>query len=137
MASARIVVDTNVLISRALLPKSVSAQAVRRAVDRGVLLMSEATLAELAEVLARPKFDAYVSASDRRAFFSSLVEFVEIVPITTAIRACRDPRDDKFLDLAVSGDAGWLVTGDQDLLVLNPYAGIAIVTPAGFLASPA
>jgi predicted nucleic acid-binding protein len=49
------------------------------------------------------------------------------------IRACRDPRDDKFLEVAVNGRADAIVTGDQDLLVLNPFQGIPILSPAGYL----
>jgi predicted nucleic acid-binding protein len=50
-----------------------------------------------------------------------------------AIRACRDPKDDKFLELAVHGRADLIVTGDQDLHTLNPFRGIAILTPNAFL----
>jgi predicted nucleic acid-binding protein len=49
------------------------------------------------------------------------------------VQACRDPDDDKFLEVAMSGGADWIVTGDADLLALHPFEGIAIVTPADFL----
>ncbi len=58
----RLVTDTNALISRLLLPSSIPGQAVRKAVDNGLLLVSEATMEELADVLARPKFDRYISS---------------------------------------------------------------------------
>jgi putative PIN family toxin of toxin-antitoxin system len=57
----------------------------------------------------------------------------ELVPITERIAACRDPKDDKFLELAVNGKAEVIVSGDGDLLDLNPFRGIPIVTPATFL----
>jgi putative PIN family toxin of toxin-antitoxin system len=57
----------------------------------------------------------------------------ELVPITTQIMACRDPIEEKFLELAVSGGADVIVGGDADLLVLNPFRGIAIITPSLFV----
>ncbi len=129
----RIVVDTNALISRLLLPRSVPGKAVYRAIDAGQLLVSDATLAELADVLARPKFAPYVSIQDRQQFIRLLGRVAEMVPITHTIRACRDPKDDKFLELAVNGGASVIITGDKDLLALNPFRKIAIVTPAQYL----
>ena len=49
------------------------------------------------------------------------------------MEVCRDPKDDQILELAVSGNADCIVTGDDDLLTLNPFRGIAIITPADFL----
>ncbi|MFN0315299.1 MAG: putative toxin-antitoxin system toxin component, PIN family [Burkholderiales bacterium] len=133
MTRKRIVVDTNVLVSRLLLPNSLPARAVRHIVDHGQLLASGATLMELAEVLSRPKFDRYVDLEDRQEFFRQLSRVTDVVPITYVVRVCRDPKDDKFIELAVNGEAGLIVTGDQDLLVLGAYQGIAIMTPASYL----
>ena len=57
----------------------------------------------------------------------------ELVPIVTRVVACRDPTDDKFLELAVNGGADMIVTGDLDLLVLHPFQGIPIIEPAAFV----
>ena len=130
----RVVLDTNVLISRLLAPRSTAALAVRLATDRDRVLASDATLSELADVLARPKFDPYVSIAERRAFLRLFARVAEQVAILRPIRACRDPRDDKFLELAVNGGAAVIVTGDADLLVLDPFHSVRIVTPAAFLA---
>jgi putative PIN family toxin of toxin-antitoxin system len=130
----RIVVDTNVLISRLLLPGSVSDRAVRKAVDVGQLMVSDATMEELAAVLGREKFDPYVSIADRQEFLRLLGRIAEMVPIVRVVRACRDPRDDKFLEVAVNGRGDLIISGDHDLLDLNPFIGIAIVSPAGYLA---
>jgi len=129
----RIVVDNNALISRLLLPDSTPGRAVRKAVDEAQLLVSEATLTELADVLARRKFDRYVGVADRQRFLTLLGSVAEMVSITYPIRACRDPKDDKFLELAVNGSAAAVVSGDRDLLVLNPFHGVAIVSPAAYL----
>jgi putative PIN family toxin of toxin-antitoxin system len=130
----RIVVDTNVLVSRLLLPESIAGRAVRSAVDAGQLLVSDATMQELAEVVGRAKFDPYLSIAERQEFIRLLGRIVELVPIVRQVRACRDPRDDKFLEVAVNGRADLMITGDRDLLALDPFMGIAITSPAGYLA---
>jgi len=130
----RIVVDTNVLISRLLLPASVPGRAVRKAVAVGQLLVSAATTEELAAVLSRAKFDPYLSVADRQEFIRLLGRIAEMVPIIRMVRACRDPGDDKFLEVAVNGQANLVVTGDRDLLELDPFMGVAILSPAAYLA---
>ncbi len=129
----KLVLDTNVLISRLLFPSGVAAKAVDHALEWGLPLMSEETLSELTEVLSRPKFSKYISIQDRQHFIRLLGGVVRIVPITHRITACRDPKDDKFLHVALNGNAQVIVTGDADLLVLQPFHGIAIVNPQTFL----
>jgi putative PIN family toxin of toxin-antitoxin system len=136
MPSARVIVDTNVLISRLLLPRSVAGRAVSRLVKHTRLLVSEDTLAELAQTISREKFNRYVSLEDRQEFFRLYARLAEWIPISTTLRACRDPRDDKFLELAVDGQAQLIVTGDKGLLELSPYRNIQILAPAGVLALP-
>lgn len=129
----RLVIDTNLWISRLLVPNGVAAHAVDHALAWGLPLVSEATLAELTDVLARPRFDRWVTRADRQQFLRLLGGVVRVVPITQRIRACRDPKDDKFLDVALAGEAQLIVTGDQDLLALHPFHGIDILTPLDFL----
>lgn len=130
----RIVVDTNALVSRVLLPGSVPGLAVSSAMRDGRILISETMMSEIADVLSRGKFDRYISLADRQEFLRLLARVAEWVPIVLSIRACRDPRDDKLLELAVNGEAGLIVTGDADLLALHPFRGIPILTPAAYLA---
>lgn len=132
-ARERIVADTNCLVSRLLLPSSVPGRAVRQAVDHGILLVSEATMNELADVLARPKFDRYISLEDRQQFLRLLGRVAEFVASVYTVRECRDPEDDKVLEVALSGKADLILTGDADLLTLNPWRGIAILSPAEYL----
>lgn len=134
MPEHRLVLDTNVLVSRLLLPAGTAGQAVDLALARGVLLGSTQTVAELVTVLSRPKFDRYVSVDERRHFVRLLGGIMRIVPITHRVAACRDPKDDKFLHVALNGDAQTLITGDQDLLALHPFHGVVIISPADFLA---
>lgn len=136
----RLVLDTNTLISRMLLPRGVAGRAVDRALAEGVLLVSEETLTELADVLSRPKFDRYVSLEDRMHFFRLFGGIARVVPIRHRLIVCRDPKDDMLLHVALNGEADTLVTGDRDLLVLHEdfkdSHGLAIVTPSEFLAEP-
>jgi len=129
----RLVIDTNLWVSRLLLPGGVAAKAVDHALAWGLPLMSEMTLAELSEVLSRRKFDRYVSRRDRQHFLRLLGGITRVIPITQTITACRDPKDDKFLDVALNGGAALIVTGDQDLLALHPFHGIEIVRASEFL----
>jgi uncharacterized protein len=126
---ARIVADTNVLVSRLILPESFSAKALARTESNARLLISEATMYELADVLSPAKFDGYVRVEDRKGFIERLTQIAEMVPIIRVVRDCRDPKDNKFLEVALNGSADVIVTGDKDLLVLNPWRGIAILSP--------
>lgn len=129
----RIVADTNSLVSRLLLPESVPAQAVRKAVNEGQLLISDVTLEELADVLSRSKFDRYISVEDRQEFIRILNRIAERVDIISPVKACRDPKDDKFLEVAINGEADLIVTGDKDLLELHPFRGVEIITPREYI----
>jgi putative PIN family toxin of toxin-antitoxin system len=71
--------------------------------------------------LRRPKFDKYVSEQGRLEFLASLLDEAEIVPISQKIVECRDPKDNRILELALSGQASDVVTGDADLLALHPF----------------
>jgi len=124
----RVVVDTNVFVSAALKDKSTPALAVHLVARRGELLKSTATERQLFEVLDRPHL-ARLIAPAARDWLVRLLATAELVTITERIVACRDPTDDKFLELAVNGRADFIVSGDGDLLVLNPFRGISIISP--------
>jgi uncharacterized protein len=129
----RFVLDANILISAMLFGQGKPRQSLKKAQTIGVVLMSDITFDELERVLSRPKFDKYVHPSKRIEFLQVLAETVEFVDVTTQIFECRDPKDNQYLDLAVSGKAECIVTGDDDLLVLNPFRSIKILTAQAFL----
>jgi putative PIN family toxin of toxin-antitoxin system len=131
--AARYVLDTNLIISAIIFPESAPGRALRIA-QAGTILASDATKLELIAVIERPRFDRYVDISVRRAVAAEYVRNSEPISISFPIRASRDPDDDKFLEVAVHGRADFIVTGDEDLLILNPFQGIAILSPAEFLA---
>jgi putative PIN family toxin of toxin-antitoxin system len=133
MARERVVIDSNVLISGLLITTTTPARALDRAVTTAQLVATTATVRELMTKLLSPKFDRYVPRERRDALLLRLAPLIEVVEVVQQIRACRDPRDDKFLEAAVNGRADVLVTGDKDLLDLNPFRSIAILRPAGYL----
>jgi putative PIN family toxin of toxin-antitoxin system len=133
MSAERIVLDTNVLISAALIASSKSFAVLHHVLDTGVLIFSNETFEEVTTRLMRPKFARYVSAATRQVFLADLAAVAEWTAITGAVHVCRDPDDDKILETALTGRANCLVTGDADLLKLHPYRGLAIVSPRGFL----
>ena len=131
MSAERVVFDTNVLISAALLPRGTpraALDAVRTA--SGVLLFSDETFQELHTRILRRKFDRYVSRSGRLLFLAQIEAVSEWVSIVGVKLGCRDPSDDKLLETALMGQADRLVTGDRDLLSMSPFQGIPIVRPA-------
>ena len=136
MTRERLVIDTNVFISGLLSSTSHPARVVERAIEHGQLLGSTQTVRELIETLLLPKFDRYVSRQRREALLDRLAPLVEIVGIVQRVQVCRDPKDDKFLELAVNGRANVVVTGDDDLLSLHPFRGIDILSPAAYLDRP-
>jgi putative PIN family toxin of toxin-antitoxin system len=129
----RIVLDTNVVVSAIVFPDSKPSMAMAKA-QQELVLASDATLVELVEVMSRSRFDRYLERSLRQILIAEFINGCEVVPILHAIRACRDPKDDKFLEVAVHGRADLIVTGDLDLLALHPFRGVGILTPLDYLA---
>lgn len=99
----------------------------------GMLVYSEETMAEWVDVFTRPNFDKYISLEDRLDAIAVFETRPQLIYITEQVIACRDPKDDKFLSLAVTANASCIITGDKDLLMLNTFQNIPIVTPAQFL----
>lgn len=118
----RCVFDTKVLVSALLKPESKLRQALELAVLRGKVLLSFETLAELNEVLTRRWLSQFVSEEIVRSFLAGLTLDAELIGVGTEIAEFRDPKDDKFLEVAASGRASHIVTDDSDLLTLNPFA---------------
>jgi putative PIN family toxin of toxin-antitoxin system len=97
------------------------------------VLVSADVISEFNDVLGREKFRRYVTEEERERFLRSLLREARLVEIREKIHACRDPKDDKFLELAVNGGADCIVSGDDDLLALDPFRSIRILAPGAFL----
>lgn len=129
----RFVFDTNVLLSSLHFAESKPARAFFLALRTGMLLTALAALHELSTVLHRKKFDKYLTSDERDQFLDRYTRSTITIDIIETIRLCRDPKDDKFLEIATNGAATYLITGDPDLLVLHPFRGIPIISPDIFL----
>jgi putative PIN family toxin of toxin-antitoxin system len=131
-----VIFDTNILVSAALLSGSRADVCVRAVLARQLaLIFSTATYDELADVLMRPKLDRYVSRRSRESLLRTWRKAAVMFPeasLREQVRDCRDPDDDKFLELALASGARAIVTGDKDLLVLDPWRGIRMVKLADF-----
>jgi putative PIN family toxin of toxin-antitoxin system len=131
-SSIRLVLDTNVLVSAILSPNSISVKILNWGEDNGVILYSAATLTEVLSVLGRSKFSKYIDHDDIDELSIRIKTVWLFVEILNQVQLCRDPKDDKFIDLALNGDASHLITGDNDLLVLNPIENTSVINPRTF-----
>ncbi|MDP2811205.1 MAG: putative toxin-antitoxin system toxin component, PIN family [Rhodocyclaceae bacterium] len=129
----RIVFDTGVLVSAAILPDSTPAMALEKAWLHFEVCVSTETLAELETVLPRPKFDRYADAALRRAFIDGFRKHACPVAVERTVTDCADPADNKFLALAETAGAELIVSSDPHLNDLHPWRGIPIIPPPAFL----
>ena len=127
------VIDTNTLISAFLFRYSNPRKAFEKAVKIGKVSASLETYDEFNEVLLRPKFDKYISLDEKLLALKYFRELAIFAEISATITDCRDPKDNKFLELAISASASCIITGDKDLLVLHPFRGIPILNAVDFI----
>ena len=132
----RVVFDTSTLVSAVIRPDSIPWQALRRPFLSGEVCASAETLAEMEEVLERSKFDRYLDRPTRRGAAEQIRRDCRmfVMDPVDASPPCRDPRDNKFLALALIANADAIISSDQDLLTLHPWRCIPILTPTLFLA---
>ena len=128
------VFDTNCLVSASILPNSSVRHAFDKAVKSGLIASSQKVFEEYTEVLFRRKFDKYFVSIDERLFIINLIvtKLRNFSP-TEIIKECRDPKDNKYLELAVAANASCIITGDKDLLILHPFRGIPILSAVDFI----
>lgn len=128
--------DTNVLVSSLFRRNSPPSEAITYIKSiTGGLAFSDETFQELSEVLQRPKFDKFISVQTRRIFLEEIQEVASFYEILQKTDICRDPKDNKFLDVALASHTEYLITGDEDLLVLESIGNTAIITPRNFVDS--
>ena len=123
----RVVIDTNIWISF-LIGKSLTGLSESLISGQVIVLFSDALFRELIEVLKRPKFKKYFSETAIENLVTLLYEKVDLIEVTHYFEDCRDAKDNFLLNLAVSGRANYLVTGDADLLILNPFQDVEIIS---------
>jgi putative PIN family toxin of toxin-antitoxin system len=128
-----IVFDASTVISAALKADGIPERALRRAEEIDVLALSAAVDAEYAEVLSRPKFTGAISLARREVFLQALREAAIWFAPSVRIADCRDPKDNKYLELALAAGAETIVSSDEDLLVLHPWRSVRILRPGDYL----
>jgi|SRR5665213_321161 len=129
----RVVFDTNIFISLLIRP----GQTFRGLIDivdrQATLLYSAEALTELVAVLRRPKFLSFTSVDETADLVKWIIETGELIPVDRQVTGSRDIADNKFLSLAISGHADYLISGDKDLLVLGRIGGTQIMSAAQFI----
>lgn len=133
MRVERVVFDTNVLISSVLSESGRPAQCIDWVLAHGIMVLSPELWQEFTSRIVRPKFQKYIRLERLNWALSHFPDSALHVQITGDLAVCRDPDDDKVIETALMGQADYLVTGDKDLLVLNPFQGIRILLPHEFL----
>ena len=128
-----IVIDSNVLISAGILPKSRLANILVMAVGRFVIAQNSATWNEMISRIEREKFDRYFGENGRLAYLSKLAQLVQFFDAVADERVSRDPDDDKFVSLALDAGATIIISGDRDLKEIRMHKGIEIMSPSAFL----
>jgi putative PIN family toxin of toxin-antitoxin system len=129
----RVVIDTNTIISALLIKNSIPRQAFDKAGMIATILTSKQTIDELDNVLKRDKFNKYILPIERKLFIQTFKTQSTIIKTTNIINFCRDTDDNKFLELATDGYADYIISGDNDLLAMNPYNKIKIITAHKFV----
>lgn len=125
--------DTNVLISSIFSKNTPPSLTVDFIQENGFFAFSHETFSELSEVINREKFDKFSPREKRKEFLETIRNISNLYEIIRKVEICRDPKDDKFLDVAIASYADYLITGDEDLLVLKSIGDTAIITPRAFI----
>jgi putative PIN family toxin of toxin-antitoxin system len=129
-----IIFDASALVSAALKADSVPERALLRAEEVDVFALSAEVDAEIAGVLGRPKFASAIPLARRERVLEILRRAAVWFEPAVQVTDCRDPKDDKYLELALAAGAETIVSSDDDLLVLHPWRGVHILRPAVYLA---
>ena len=131
----KVVLDTNIILSALLFSHSqLSNLRQLWQQEKIVPLASKATISELMRVLAYPKFK--LSNLEQQDFLNEYLPYTKTIANSKKLVSsvtCRDLNDMIFLELAFAGNADYLITGDQDFLVLQSQCAFKIITPAAFM----
>jgi len=127
----KVVIDTNIWVSYLL-------GSLLQGMDEKILskeikvVVSDEMLKEISEVSSRPKFKNIFTAKRIKELFSLLDSYAIVVSPSQKVNVCRDGKDNFLLEVALEGEADYLVTGDEDLLVINTFQSTKIIRPKEF-----
>ena len=128
-----IVFDCNVLVNAFIFSGDAARQSWEKASSVASIVVSNEIFLEYKRVFAYNKFDKYVALETRLEFLVEIQATVDFIPVIHSVEICRDPKDDMYLELALSGKADCIITNDEDLLVPHPFENIPVITPKEFL----
>ena len=131
----RVVIDTNIWVSMAIGSKLLSEQITQIIAEpNNEIYISLELIEELTETLSKPRLQKYLTQTRTKNLFELIWLKTRLISVHSSLKICRDPKDDFIINLVVDSNSHFLITGDQDLLVLNPFYETQIITPAEFLA---
>lgn len=128
-----VVFDASSLVGALLKEGSAPERAFLLARANEQICLSAAVELEMRQVFGRPKFRRYLTPQRVDRFLDLLLAAAIVIEPTATVSDCRDAKDNKYLELALAAEANTIVSSDSDLLDLDPWRGIRIVTPAGYL----
>jgi putative PIN family toxin of toxin-antitoxin system len=130
---ANVVFDASTLVGALLKANSIPERALLLARSHETICLSPAVEAEIRAVFRRPKFRKYLSSGRGERILDLIATAALSVSPSQIVTDCRDPTDNKYLELALAAGATAIVASDDDLLVLDPWRGIQIITPAEYV----
>jgi hypothetical protein len=133
MSKPFFVIDTNCFVSANLIKNSTSDRAFDKALINGRIALSDQVFNEYTEVLYREKLDKYLNEAKRQSALKLIKKNAILFSPIEKITDCRDPKDNKFLELAIACKASCIISGDPHLLILHPFRGIPVLNPSDFL----
>jgi putative PIN family toxin of toxin-antitoxin system len=128
-----VVFDASSVIGAALKQDSIPERALLLARSQETICLSTAVESEIRAVLQRPKFHKYISDATRGRILDILGAAALVFEPLDQVTDCRDPKDNKYLELALAAGASVIVSSDDDLLVLDPWRGIRILRPVDYV----
>lgn len=128
-----VIFDCNVLVSAFIFRGGTTRKSWDKAKANHSIISSQNIFAEYRYIFSHSKFDKYLKPETRQELILEIGSVIKTVPVTHNVKICRDPKDDMYLELALSGKADCIITGDPDLQILNPFENILIISPKEFL----
>jgi putative PIN family toxin of toxin-antitoxin system len=128
----RIVLDTNIFIYF-LISDSFHKLDKRLKNNDVKLLFSEELLSEFLQVVSRQKFKKYFSEKDVTNLINNLYSYADLIEVHSHVNVCRDKKDNFLLALCADGKADFLITGDEDLLVLKKFKKTSLLKFSDYL----
>ena len=128
----KIVIDTNLLISYIIRGGNSPLSTVIKN-ENHIILASSELIEEYVSVLMRPKFQKYFDTVNVADILNGFIKLLTLVHVDSTVKLCRDPNDDFIIQLAISSEADFLITGDNDILILESFGNCQFISLSEFI----